>query len=151
MRGGDFLARIERSIEIEAPPSKIWPLLFWDRLPEWFEGIKAAQYTSEDKDCVGATAHVVGETAGVRVEFEVEITEYVENETATWRTTAGNFTAIGLTRLDPTDSHIKLTMTIDYELPYSILGKVIDKLLVSREFEKGFKRDLEKLKGMLEK
>lgn len=145
------MARIEKSIEISAPSEKVWPMLFWDRLPEWLDGIKEAKYTSEDKDSVGATAHVIGETAGIKVEFDVEITEYIENEKATWRSTAGNLTAIGLTTLKTTETGTKLTLMMDYDLPYSILGKIVDKLMVSRDIEKGFERSLEKLKNTLEK
>jgi len=145
------LARIEKSIEISAPPEKVWPMLYWDRVPEWLDGIKEAEYTSEEKDCVGATAHVIGETAGVKVEFDVEITEYIENEKATWRSTAGNFTAIGLTALKPTEMGTELTLMMDYDLPYSILGKIVDKLMVGREIEKGFERSLKKLKNTIEK
>jgi hypothetical protein len=39
---------------------------------------------------------------------------------------------------------------IDSELPYSILGKIIDKLVVSRSFERSIERGLAKLKTMLE-
>jgi len=145
------LARIEEAIEIGVPPNKVWPMLFWDRLPEWLDAIKEAKYTSEDKDSVGATAQVVGETAGIRAEWDVEITEYIKSEKARWRTTGGNLTAIGLTTLEPIKAGTKLTFVIDYDLPYSILGKIIDKLLVSREVEKGIKRGLGKLKSTLEK
>jgi len=145
------LARIEKSIEIAVPPEKVWSMLFWDRIPEWLDGIKEAEYTSEEKDGVGATAHVVGETAGIKVEFDIEITKYTKYEGASWRTTAGNFTAIGFTSLKPTEAGAELTLVIDYDLPYSILGKIVDKLLVGRDMEKGFESGLGKLKSMLEK
>jgi uncharacterized membrane protein len=145
------LARIEKTIGISVPPEKVWPMLFWDRIPEWLEGIKEAEYTSEEKDIVGATAHVVGETAGIKVEFDIEITEYTKNTGASWRTTAGNFTAIGMTALKPTEAGAELTLVMDYDLPYSILGKIIDKLLVSREMEQGFDNGLQKIKDTLEK
>lgn len=145
------MARIEKSIEIAVPPEKVWPMLFWDRIPEWLDGIKEAEYKSEEKDSVGATAHVVGETAGLKVEFDVEITEYTEYEGASWRTTTGNFTAIGFTILKPTEMGAELTLVIDYDLPYSILGKIVDKLLVGRDMENGFESGLGKLKNMLEK
>jgi len=35
-QGGDILTRIEKSIEINAPPEKIWPMIQWDRTPEWY-------------------------------------------------------------------------------------------------------------------
>ena len=144
------MARVEESIEIGVTPDRIWEMLFWDRIPEWLSGIKEAVYTSEEKKGVGATAYVRAETAGVRVEFGVEITEYVENEGAAWRTTAGNFTAIGSTVLKPTKCGTELTLMMDYELPYSILDKIVDKVLVSKETATGFQEGLEKLKEMLE-
>ena len=40
---------------------------------------------------------------------------------------------------------------IDYELPYSVLGKLIDKLRVHKALEKSFDIGLKKLKDILEK
>jgi len=114
------------------------------------DAIRKARHTSEEKDSVGATAHVVAETAGIKAEWDVEITEYVRNERATWRTTGGNLTAVGLTTLEPVEGGSRLTFVIDYDLPYSILGKVVDKLMVSRDFEKGIKTGLQKLKRIVE-
>lgn len=145
------MARIEKSIEIKVPAEKIWPLLFWDRIPEWMDIIKKAEYTSEKRDEVGATAHVIGEAVGIKVEWDVEITEYVEYEKAVWRSTGGNVTAIGLTTLKPTEAGTELKFVIDSELPYLILGKVVDKLVVSRKTEKGIERALKNLKNILEK
>ena len=66
------MARIEKSIEIKAPPEKIWELQAWDRVPEWMDGMISAEYTSEvstleDKLGVGATAKIIMETAGIKV------------------------------------------------------------------------------------
>ena len=144
------MARIEKTIRISVPPEKVWHMLFWDRIPEWLEGIKEAEYTSKEKDVIGATAHVVGETAGIKVEFDIEITEYNKNSGASWRTKAGNFTANGNTILKPTETGVELTLVMECDLPYSILGKIIDKLLVSREMEQGFDNGLKKLKDTLE-
>ena len=112
--------------------------------------IEKAECTSEKRAGVGATFHVIG-AIEPKAEFDVEITEYVENEKATWRSTAGNFTAFGTTTQKPTEEGTEITFVIDYELPYSILGKIIDKLMVSREIEKGIERAFEKLKNILEK
>lgn len=144
------MAKIERSIDINAPPHKVWPLLFWDRLPEWLDLFKNVECTSSEKRVVGATFHARGEAANVKTEFDVEITELVENEKAIWRSTGGNFTGFGTTILKKTETGSRITFTIDYELPYSILGKIIDKFMVSGEIEKGFERGLEKLKKILE-
>ena len=50
-----FLTRVEWSIEIKAPPEKVWPLHFWDRVPEWNDMVKEAKPTSEKRGEVGAT------------------------------------------------------------------------------------------------
>jgi len=147
----DEMARIEKSIEINAPPEEIWKMLYWNRIPEWLDIIKNAEYTSKERDTVGATAHVVGEAAGIKVEWDVEITEYVKNKSAKWRTTGGNLTAIGESNLKVTEKGTQLIFIIDSELPYSILGKIIDKLVVNRESEKGIEKGLKKLKALLEK
>ena len=149
--GGNVLAKIDKTVEIRVPTEKVWPMLFWDKLPEWLEGIKKAEYTSDEKDKVGATAHVVAESLGLELEFDIEITEYTRNKAASWRTTGGNFTAIGNSILKPIDMGTELSLKFDYDLPYSILGKIVDKLLVSRDMEKGFDSGLEKLKNMLER
>ncbi len=53
------------------PPEKIWSLVTWDRVPEWYESIKKAEWTSKEKDKVGSTVHVVSEIAGTKGEFDL--------------------------------------------------------------------------------
>ena len=141
----------EKSIEINASPEKIWPLIQWDRTPEWYPDWKKVQWTSEDKHKVGETVHIISEAAGVKAEWDAETTEVIENEKAAWRSTGGNFTGIGSTALSPTKAGTKVTMAMDYELPYSVLGKLIDKLRVHKALEKSFDIGLKKLKDVLEK
>ena len=150
------MARIEKSIEIKAPPEKIWELMAWDRVPEWMDMMKSAEYTSEvstleDKLGVGATAHTIMETAGIKLEGEVENTECIVNEKTSYRSVSGDLTTIGSTILEPIEEGTNVKFITDYELPYSILGKIIDKLFVHRESEKGVEKSLEKLKNILEK
>ena len=64
VKGGDILARVEKSIEINVSPEKVWPMMAWERLPEWYDPMKKVDWTSKDKNKVGATVHVVGELAG---------------------------------------------------------------------------------------
>jgi uncharacterized membrane protein len=122
-----------------------------DRLPEWFGMIKKATLTSKEKDKVGATAHLTVKVAGIKGESDVEMTDWVKNEKRAWRTIAGNMTAITSTTLSPTKAGTKITFVMDYALPYSVLGKIIDKLRVSKEIEKSIDQGFKKLKEMMEK
>jgi len=145
------LARIEKSIEIKTSPEKVWPMMFWDGWLKWYAPFKKIEDTSKEKNKVGSTVHVTGELAGIKAEFDGEITEVIENEKGAWRTTGGNFTGFGFNTLSPTKDGTKVTIMIDYELPYSILGKLIDKVRFHKALDKSYDVGLKKLKGMLEK
>lgn len=58
---------------------------------------------------------------------------------------------VGTATLNRTEAGTEITFVVDYALPYSILGKIVDKLMVGREIEKSFERGLEKLRNILEK
>jgi uncharacterized membrane protein len=145
------LARVEKSIEINAPPDKVFSLIRWDKVPEYYDSIRKVDWTSEPKMKVGATVHVVSEIAGTKGEWDAEITEYKNNEKVSWRTTSGNMTIIYNATLDPVKAGTKLTTSFDYEPPYSILGKLIDKLRIHKAMEKEAETALEKMKAQAEK
>ena len=145
------MARIEKSIGINASPEKVWPMVYWDKVPQWYAQIKKAEYTSNYKDRIGAIAHVLAEAGGTKSEWDAETTEWIENKKFGWRTTAGSFTGFGSMTLAPFKAGTKATFVMDYDLPYSILGKLIDKLRVSRAIEKGIEKGMENLKEIMEK
>ena len=145
------MAKIEKSIDIAAPPEKIWSMIYWDKMPQWLDIIKKAEFTSKYKDRIGATAHVNGEAGGTKAEWDAETTEWTENKRFAWRTTAGTFTGFGFTTLTPIKNGTNVAIVMDYDLPYSFLGKLVDKLRVSKEMNKGFDRGMEKLKEIAEK
>ncbi len=144
------LARIEKSIEISAPAEKIWSLVTWDRVPEWYESIKKIEWISEPKMEVGATVHIFNEMAGQKGEFDTIITEWIENQRVVWRTTSGSVSGVFLATMVPTKNGFKLTTSFDYKLPYSVLGKLIDKLQVQKGMEKEAMSALTKIKKIAE-
>jgi uncharacterized membrane protein len=139
------------SIEIQAPPEKVWPMIAWEKTPEWYAPFKKVEHVSGESRKVGEIVRVIGEIAGVKADWNAETTEVVENEKASWRTTSGNFTGFGSNTLTRTKTGTKVTQTMEYDLPYSFLGKIIDKLRVHKAMEKSFEVGLKKLKDMIEK
>jgi len=149
------LTRVEKSIEIKAPPDKVWEMIALDRWPEWAEGnflqTKGMKFTSEvntpeDKYRVGASAQTEmakGET--------FKVTESLKNEKITYLLQASgtNASTIALA-LEPVKDGTKFTYAVTYEMPWGIFGKVIEL------FAKGFgetevERSLRNLKSILEK
>lgn len=144
------MARIEKSIEINAPPEKVWSFINWDNVPNLYESVKKVEWTSKEHNQVGATLHFTSEFAGVKGEADAEITEWIENQKASWRTTSGNPTIIYTASVEPISVGTKATFAADYEMPYSIFGKIIDKLRVHKAMEKDGENALKKLKAMAE-
>jgi len=149
---GVILTKVEKSIEINASPEKVWAMVQWEKLPKWHTEFTKVEYTSKDKaNKVGSTFHMTGEVAGMKSEADLEITEVIENEKESWRSTSGNMTGFGFISLSLTEAGTKVTQVIDYELPYSVLGKLIDKLRVHKAMDKSYEVALKKLKDIMEK
>jgi len=147
------LTRVEKSIEIKAPPGRVWEMLALDRQTGWMGEWKSAEYTSEvrtpeDKYRVGASAHVT-EKHG---EFDLEITESLENEKLTARSKGkykypwmggGKMTMTVTYTLKPVEEGTKLTYAMDYEI------STID--LAKGTLAKSIEKSLGKLKSIVEK
>jgi hypothetical protein len=52
--------------------------------------------------------------------------------------------------LEPTTKGTKSTFSMEYEVPYSILGKLVDKLKVSKDMEIKMSKMMENMKKALE-
>lgn len=123
-----------------------------EKLPEWFEPFKKVVLTSKQGDKVGATHHIFNELDGlIKVEWDSETTEWIENELYSWRSIGGHFTNFGSITLRPAKEGTKVTLELDYHLPYSVIGQIVDKLRVHKEIDKSIDSGLKKLKDMLEK
>jgi len=147
MEGSDILTRMEKSIEIKAPPERVWEMLAFDRLPEWQDGLEVmgAKYISEvrapeDKYRVGASAHITEK----RWEYELEVTESLKNEKITHHS-KGKYAYTSTYILKPIEVGTELTWVGDMSL--GVIGGFLMKLAG----EKQIGRALEKLKGILEK
>ena len=152
------MGRIEKSIEIKASPEKVWEMLALDRFPEWMDMMESVEYTSEvntpkDKYRVGATALGTPE-GGPPDNCHYEITESLEYEKFTHRmweswlrgTLGGPVTYA----LEPFDGGTKLSMVGELEMPWGILLKIVEPLIL-RMGRKEFEQSLNNLKSLLEK
>jgi uncharacterized protein YndB with AHSA1/START domain len=153
------LGSIEKSIVIKASPEKVWEMLVLDRWSEWQvgrgfssmhveEGVKFTSEvnTPEDKYRVGTSALP---TAYDKLTFK--IIESLKNEKITYLIDeSGRISTITII-LVPVDEGTRLTYVVNYDLPWGIFGKFIEKLFMGK-----FERQLEveilgKLKNILEK
>jgi uncharacterized membrane protein len=142
-KGGDIMARIEKTIVIKAPVDKVYTICSEiDDYTRFMDGAKEIKTTGD------TTAHWKMEMAGRDVEFDTEMTENIENKKVAWKS-GGDFAAMGSWTFEPTDEGTTLEMVMDYEIP-GIMGKLFDKVKVSKEMEKSMETSLQNLKKLLE-
>jgi carbon monoxide dehydrogenase subunit G len=142
------MGKFTKSIEIEASPEKVFTFINDDKkMNDSFKTVKV-ETTSKGPLGVGTTRHFVGAAGG---KWDGEITEFVENKKIASHTIGkGDMKITDSWILEPTVKGTKLTWNMDYELPYSLLGRIVDKVRVSKVIEKDIDQMLESVKKTLE-
>jgi len=105
--------------------------------------------TSALKRGLGAIYKYEVKSGGIKTWFENKVTNYVENELMEFKS-IGGMKNEGRWAFAPTAKGTEVTFSMDYELPASYLGKVLDKLFMERENRKDIGDSLKKLKEVLE-
>lgn len=151
------MGHVERTLEIKAPVERVWAFMTdWERIPEWTKSVEKFEITSKQRSGVGVTSHEVGVLAGRwRYDIHSEATEFVENKVIAWRVVSGDAVVRKGTkvswRMKPTKEGTQLTYTSDYEVPYSIFGKIIERLIFRGRLEKQLEGWMENIKSLVEK
>jgi hypothetical protein len=84
-------------------------------------------------------------------DFKGKVTEFVKNKKVVMHTIgAGKLKMIGTWTDEPSAKGTKVTYDMEYEVPYSILGKLVDKLKVQKDIEKDDTIILERMKKAIE-
>lgn len=150
------MGRIENAVEVNAPVEKVFAFAAdWKCLevvgPEGSE-MKVEKLT-EGPLGVGTTWRISGIIGGQRIVNVDEFVEFVENHQVRSRLVSSNIMKrFDVTQVfETTGKGTKYTEIWDYELPYGMLGKVLDKLKVRRDLERYVKAIDEKAKEILEK
>ena len=146
------MGKLTRSIEIEASPEEVFSFINdMEKMNVALKGLLESKYTSKGPVGVGSTMHVIERASGSHAEWDIEITEFVKNKKlATRSTRASKLKMADLFTLEPTAKGTKVTYDLEYEVPYSLLGKLVDKVKVSKDMEKSMSKMLENIKKALE-
>ena len=101
---------------------------------------------------VGTTFRIIGDFSGKRLEWDCETTEFIKNERITAKQFKGPFKRWQITTEFKSlgDNLTRVTMTVDYEMPFGPLGLILDKAKFARSAEKGMETALYNVRGLLE-
>jgi len=85
-------------------------------------------------------------------EHDMTITESLENEKIVYRTSPIHGVIMhGTFTLKPTEAGTEMTYAADYEMPWGVLGKFLDKVMMKRAMKKDLEGESKSLKSFLEK
>jgi uncharacterized membrane protein len=144
------LGKLFRSIEIATSPENVFNFIIdVDKMNEAHEGSVKANYTTEGPVGVGTKGHFVANVDGSHFEWDAEITEFEQNKRIYWTALSPDKMAI-IFDVEPLPNGTKLTHSSEYELPYSVFGKLIDRFKVSKDLTKELTIFLDNVKKALE-
>ena len=148
------MGKVTGSIEIEASPEKVFDFVISEKMNDPTKEFYEGKWTSAGPVGVGSTAHYVGmHKHNKGEEWNAKVTEFAKNKNLTMHLTGANKRSHDETLIymfEPTVKGTKMTLTLDYEMPYSVLGRLIDGLLVKNWLEKEINKVMENLKKALE-
>ena len=119
--------KVEKSIDIMAPPGKIWTLLTErENLMQWHPTAQKFDFIGDQKSGVGATFYMVGKRGGRLMRSVCEITEWQENKKFAFHEIWGMTKKFDVEfTIRATETGSRLTMIWDTVMPYWIIGKIM--------------------------
>jgi uncharacterized protein YndB with AHSA1/START domain len=123
--------KIQRSVDIKAPPEKIWPLLIDpEKILKWFTLLRKFEYTGDKRGGVGTTFYYEEKTGGQLLKLNFVVTEWIENKKLAFSVTSGSLKKDDqVWSIEATPSGSRFTAFEDLEMPMGIIGKIIGALL----------------------
>jgi len=144
--------RAEKSIEIKAPPERIWPFFIEpDKIMRWFTLLRKFEYTGDKRSGVGTTFYYEEKSGPRLMKLNFKVTEWVENERLAFIMTSGPLKKddeVWSIKATPSGSIVALIMNV--EMPWGIIGKIMDTLFVGRIVGKHEEEMLANLKTLVE-
>jgi hypothetical protein len=140
------MRRIEANIDIDAPVSDVFTFASdWRRWEDWWEGVRKFRPTTKVTRGNGTRYAYKARLAGVPVSVETEIHEFRENLGWKGISTKGPphrtqwvFEARG--------EKTRFTYILEYDLPWPLLGPILDSLLMRPGWQRILGHSLRNLK-----
>ena len=134
--------KVERSIEILAPPEAVWPLLTDpEKILKWFNLLRRFEYTGDRREGVGTTFYYEERSGGRLMKLNYVVTEWSRNQKLAFRVTSGSLKKDDqVWSIEAIPSGSRFTMFEDLEMPLGIVGKIVGflfgRMMIGRSMEK---------------
>ena len=142
------------SVFIDAPVEKVFSRITQhDSCNDWLEFVSSARYTSREKTGVGASAHHSGQLLGRKMEWDGRVIEWAENNSIVWQAISGTPEAMrmkAVNRVEKEENGTRYSLEVEYTPPYSVLGRIMDLVMIKRNIRKMVQHSTQNLKRILE-
>ena len=147
------MTKLTTSREIQASPEKIFSFVISDRMNDVWGEWMIGKWDSNEPVGVGSIGHF--DTRGMLANFGKltgTVTEFEPNKKMTMHSkdTKGKMDTCDTFLLEPVAAGTKMTYISQYNVPYSVFGKLIDKVKIRKEMEGMHVKMLENLKRIIE-
>ena len=150
------MTTVTKTIDIKAPVSNVFTYFARpEHIADQFEERVSMTIVPMDIKAgmgVGTTFRVIGDFDGKRLEWDCETTEFIQEERIAAKMIKGPFKrwdiAMEFKKIE--GKLTRLSMTVDYEMPFGLLGGILNKLKFAKTAEKGMETALYKVRGLLE-
>jgi len=150
------LTTVSKTIDIKAPLSSVFTYFARpEHIADQFEervGMTVVPMDVKAGMGVGTTFRVIGDFDGKRLEWDCETTEFIQEERIAAKMIKGPFKKWNIVTEFKSleDKLTRLTMTVNYEMPFGPLGGILNKIKFAKTAEKGMETALYKVRGLLE-
>ena len=148
---------VSKSIDIKAPIDTVFtyfarPEHVSDQMSDKGVGMTVIPMDIKDGMGVGTTFRIIGDFNGKRLEWDCETTEFVREKRIAAKMIEGAFKRWEITNEFKSlgGNLTRVTMTVDYEMPFGPLGIIMDKAKFAKSAERGMETALFKVRGLLE-
>ena len=121
--------KVKKSIEIKAPPERIWPYLTDpEKIMQWCITFRDFRYTTDQQTGVGTPIFIEEKAAGPVMQMDFSVVEWTENEVVALRKVSGNMPKNYEQRwhIDAQNGESKFTFSEEIQLPWGFIGRLIE-------------------------
>ncbi len=143
------MAKVNKSILIKAPVEEVFSFMdAVERQPEWLPSMIEV-WDITDWPGLGTRWNWVFKMVGLRFEGESLVSEYVRNERIVVET-SGGIDSAWRWLFRPEDNGTRIDLTVEYNVPGFILGRIADRLVVEKLNERETESALVNIKALVE-
>ncbi len=148
---------VTKSIDIKTPVDNVFtyfarPEHVSDQIKTDTVGMTVIPMDIKEGMGVGTTFRIIGDFSGKRLEWDCETTEFIKNEKISAKQIEGPFKRWEITNEFKAlgENLTRVTMSVDYVMPFGPLGAILDKAKFAKSAERGMETALYNVRGLLE-